>query len=222
MIAWLVGLPPLLVYVVLGLGAALENVVPVIPADTFVILGGFIAAQGRADPLTVVLATWGCYVATGLIVYGSAWRYGPQFFSRGPGKSLLKPAQLHRLAVFYRRWGPWAIFLTRFLPGFRAVVPVFAGVTHQRFLPVAAPLAAASALWYGLLTWAGTIAGQNLDAILEWVGHVNRGLLIVAVALAAAIVVWWRRSHREADSSDQAPGPPLEETTTQRDGDSVG
>jgi len=215
MIAWLAGLPPLLVYVVLGLGAALENVVPVIPADTFVILGGFIAAQGRADPVVVFLATWGCNVATALIVYRSAWRYGPRFFASGLGGRLLKPRQLHRLAVFYRRWGPWATFITRFLPGFRAVVPVFAGVTHQRFLPVAVPLAVASALWYGVLTWAGTIAGQNLDAIFEWVGQLNRGLLIVSAALAAAIAVWWRRSRREADSPDDTPGAPLEEKATQ-------
>src|SRR5687768_110578 len=118
MIAWLAGLPPLLVYVVLGIGAALENVMPVIPADTFVVLGGFLAAQGRADPVVVFLATWGANVASALAVYGAAWRYGPQFFSRGPGKRLLNPRQLHRLAVFYRRWGPWATFITRFLPGF--------------------------------------------------------------------------------------------------------
>jgi membrane protein DedA with SNARE-associated domain len=215
MIAWLTGLPPLLVYLVLGLGAALENVVPVIPADTFVILGGFIAAQGRADPVAVFFATWGGNVATALIVYGLAWRHGPQFFSGGSGRRLLKPRQLHRLAVFYRRWGPGAIFLTRFLPGFRAVVPVFAGVTHQRFLPVAVPLAAASALWYGLLTWAGTIAGQNLDAILEWIGQLNRGLLVVSALLGVAIAVWWRRSHREVDSPEELPGSPLEETKTQ-------
>jgi membrane protein DedA with SNARE-associated domain len=163
----------------------------------------------------VFLATWGGNVATALIVYGSARRFGPQFFSRGPGSRLLRPRQLHRLAVFYQRWGPWAIFITRFLPGFRAVVPVFAGVTHQRFLPVAVPLVAASALWYGLLTWAGAVAGQNLDAILEWVGQVNRGLLIVSAVLASALALWWRRSHREPDSPEDAPGAPLEEKTTQ-------
>ena len=34
----LAGLPPPLVYAVLGLGAALENLVPPVPADTFVVL----------------------------------------------------------------------------------------------------------------------------------------------------------------------------------------
>ena len=214
MIAWLAGLPPVLIYVVLGLGAALENVLPIIPADTFVILGGFLAAQGRADPLGVFLSTWGGNVATALIVYRAAWHFGPQLFSRGPGRRLLQPKQLHRLAVFYRRWGPWAIFFTRFLPGFRAVVPVFAGVTHQRFLPVAIPLVVASALWYGVLTWAGTVAGQNLDAILGWVAQVNRGLIVVSVVLAAAVVLWWRRTHREADPPEDTSSQPIEEGTT--------
>ena len=125
----------------LGAGAALENLLPVIPADTFVVLGGFLAAQGRAAPIGVFLATWGGNVIVALLVYRAAWHYGPAFFTGGMGQRLLKPRQLQRLAIFYRRWGPWAIFLTRFLPGFRAVVPVFAGVTHQPLLPVAIPLA---------------------------------------------------------------------------------
>ena len=151
----LADLPPLLTYVVLGIGAALENVVPPIPADTFVILGGFLAAHGRAEPFIVFIATWGANLASALAVYAAGTRYGPRFFRGRWGRRLLEPNQLERLGAFYARWGHWAIFLTRFLPGFRAIVPVFAGVTHQRFLPVALPLAAASAIWYGFLTLVG-------------------------------------------------------------------
>ncbi len=215
MISWLAGLPPLLVYLVLGAGAALENLLPVIPADTFVVLGGFLAAQGRAAPIGVFLATWGGNVIVALLVYRAAWHYGPAFFTGGMGQRLLKPRQLQRLAIFYRRWGPWAIFLTRFLPGFRAVVPVFAGVTHQPLLPVAIPLAVASAIWYGLLTWAGTIAGRNLDGIVQWLSQLNRGLLVVSLVFALAIGLWWRRSRGEPEEQEGGLESQREESPTQ-------
>ena len=40
------GLPHGLLYVLLALGAAVENIVPAVPADTFVALGGFLAGVG--------------------------------------------------------------------------------------------------------------------------------------------------------------------------------
>ena len=49
-----------------------------------------------------------------------------------------------RGAAFRERWGIPAIFLSRFLPGLRAMVPVFAGVTHVPFWKLALPLASAS------------------------------------------------------------------------------
>lgn len=190
-------LPPFLVYTILGVGAALENVVPPVPADTFVVLGGLLSSQGSIQARWVFLATWGANVASALVVYGVGFRYGPSFFQRDLGRWLLRPKQLERLHEFYRRWGHLAIFLARFLPGFRAVVPVFAGVTRQPFIPVALPLALASAIWYGLLTWAGTVAGRNLDAILAWIAGVSRTFLAVALGLAVLVGFWWYRSRRQ-------------------------
>jgi membrane-associated protein len=198
---FLAGLPPFSVYAFLGIGAALENIVPPVPADTFVVVGGLLATQGRVRLLGVFLATWSGNVASALAVYAAWMRYGPEFFRGGLGRYLLKPRQIERLAEFYGRWGVWAIFLSRFLPGFRAIVPVFAGVTRQRFLAVAIPIAAASAIWYGLLTWLGGVTGRNLDTILGWLGGLNRTLLIVALLLAAAVGTWWYRTRRESDNT---------------------
>lgn len=196
------GLSPFLVYVVLGAGAALENVFPPVPADTFVVLGGFLAAQGRADAVGVFLVTWGANVVSALAVYGLGRRYGRGFFRGGLGRHLLRPHQFERLQGFYDRWGHWAIFFTRFLPGFRAVVPVFAGVTHQRFLPVAIPILVASGIWYGFLTWLGAVTGRNLGTIMGWLGNVNRTLLAIAVLLALAVGFWWYRSRHHEDHEE--------------------
>lgn len=190
-------LPPFLVYTILGVGAALENVVPPVPADTFVVLGGLLSSQGSIEARWIFLATWGANVASALAVYGVGYRYGASFFQRDLGRWLLRPKQLERLHEFYGRWGHLAIFLTRFLPGFRAIVPVFAGVTRQPFIPVALPLALASAIWYGLLTWAGTVAGRNLEAILAWIAGLNRTFLAVALGLFVLVGFWWYRSRRD-------------------------
>ena len=130
-LAWMNEVPDGLVYVVLSLGAALENVVPAAPADTFVALGGFLAGAGQLQARWVILGTWGGNVIGAVAVYRLSHRHGPSFFRRGMGRYLLRQHQFDRMARFYDRWGTLAIFVSRFLPGARALVPIFAGATHQ-------------------------------------------------------------------------------------------
>lgn len=198
-VAWLGGLPPLLVYLALGLGAAVENVFPAVPADTFVLLGGFLAALRDAlDPRWVFVSTWLLNVASAMATYVLGRTHGRSFFEAGWGRRLLNPRQMERMRLFYRQWGTVAIFFTRFLPGLRSVVPIFAGVSHQGWVSVLVPLAAASAVWYGGLVWAGVVAGRNLPRVRALFSEVNTGLLVVALLGAAAVAVWWWRTrHHE-------------------------
>ena len=68
-LAFLDAQSPILIYLVLGVGSALENIFPPLPADTFVLLGGFLAGKGRATPWTVFVVTWLANVAS----IQSAW-----------------------------------------------------------------------------------------------------------------------------------------------------
>ena len=193
---------PILLYGILGAGSALENIIPPIPADTFILLGAFLAAGGQANAVTVFLVTWLANTLTALLVYWAGLHYGRAFFERGLGRYPLNPSQLQRLDRFYGRWGLPAIFFARFLPGLRAMVPVFAGVTKQRFLVVAFPVLVASGIWYGALVWLGATAGRNLPAITTWLAGTNRALMVVAGAFVAAFVVWWVRTRKPADPDD--------------------
>ena len=85
---------PLLLYALLGLGSAVENLFPPIPADTFVLLGAFLAAGGRADARTVFFVTWLANSGAAFLVYWTGLRFGRRFFQAGLGRRLLNQAQL--------------------------------------------------------------------------------------------------------------------------------
>lgn len=181
---------------VIGSGAAVENFVPPVPADTFVLIGAFLAEAGRASPWLVFLSTWTANVLSAIGVYLLAHRYGNGFFATPVGHWLLKPRQLEQVGHFYQRWGTPAILVSRFLPAFRALVPVFAGVTRTPLRRVIVPLAAASALWYGGLVYLGTLAGRNWEAIVDFFSRASLALVLVAAALALFVGVWWWRTRR--------------------------
>jgi membrane protein DedA with SNARE-associated domain len=191
---WLAGLPPVLIYLVIGGGAAIENIFPPVPADTFVLLGAFLAESGRASPWLIFLVTWVANVGSAVGVYLLAHRFGEGFFATTIGHWLLKPRQLQQIGGFYARWGTPAIFVSRFLPAFRALVPVFAGVTRVPLTRVLLPLAAASAIWYGALVYLGAMAGRNWDAIVGFSARASGVLLVVAVLLLTVFAAWWWRT----------------------------
>ena len=203
----LLDLPPAWLYLFLGLGAAAENVAPPVPADTFVLLGGFLAAQGRASLAGVFLSTWVFNCAGSFGMYALARRYGRGVFDTRAGRFLLRPRQLAKLEALYAAHGEKIIFLSRFVPGFRALVPVFAGITRLGAARALVPIAVASALWYGALIALGTLLGRNWDWVLRTLGSVNRALAIAALVLAAlAAWAWWRTRHppEEAEETREA------------------
>lgn len=211
-LGWLTSLPSFLIYLVLALGAATENVAPPVPADTFVLAGALLAARGAADPWTVFLVTWLPNVVSAIVVYGVARKYGRRFFKMPVARWLLREHQLERIGGFYARWGIPAIFISRFLPALRAMVPVFAGISGMSAWRVVPPVVIASGVWYGLLVYLGAFAGRNLGAIVELFNSISSVLLWVAVGLLVLVGAWWWRTrHHDADE-DRAKGEPPEDS----------
>ena len=190
------GLPTVVIYLVLGFGAAIENFIPILPADTFIVAGGFAAGVGRVGPVPVFFTTWAFNVAGAMVVYWVGLRYGIRFFRAGPGRHFLSMHQLGTLQAFYARWGVPAIFVARFLPGLRALVPVFAGVTRQHPARVLPPIILASALWYGGLVRLGFVTGDNLETVLQTLSRANQWFLGFSVVAFFALAALWHRSRR--------------------------
>lgn len=209
-LVWMNGLSDSALYAILWVGAALENFIPAVPADTFVALGGLLAGAGVGglEVGWVFLGTWTFNAGGALLIYGLSHKYGRPFFEDGLGRHLLRPHQMERVAAFYHRWGTPAIFFSRFLPGIRAVVPIFAGTTHQPWTRVVPPIVVASAIWYGGLVQLGVFAGRNLGQLERLLGGVNRWLAAVAVVVGAIAVIWWLRTRHppgEDAHDDEAP-----------------
>ncbi len=197
-LAWLTSLPPLALYLALALTAALENVFPPLPADTVVAFGSFLAARGDATIGAAFIATWFGNVGGAMAVYAAARRWGSSH-ARSRLRRFAGADAEARLDALYRRWGIAAIFLSRFLPGVRAVVPPFAGALKLPVVRVALTIGVASGLWFGLVTMAAYQVGANWETLQQRISALTRGAgLVAALVLATIVLVWlltrrWRR-----------------------------
>jgi membrane protein DedA with SNARE-associated domain len=108
---------------------------------------------------------------------------------------------LTRLSDSCHRFGFAVIFFSRFLPMFRSLVPVFAGVSRLGFARTGVPVALAFGLWYGAILYAGAAAGQNWPEIVALLERGRRWLYLPVALAAAALLLWWWRSRHEHPSA---------------------
>ncbi|MGI9139562.1 MAG: DedA family protein [Gemmatimonadaceae bacterium] len=187
------GVPLVVLYPTLGLLAAVENVFPPLPTDAVVAFGSFLAARGQGNPWATFLITWLSNVAGAAGMYWAGRRYGRSILTRGFAKWIGPEAEV-RLERSYKRYGIPSLFVSRFLPGVRAVVPVFAGAAKLPFLPVMAVMALASGIWYAFLTIIAFRAGSDWEALQSTIANYSRALTILSVVMVAvAGAIWWKK-----------------------------
>ncbi len=170
---------------------------PPVPSDAAVALGAFLSHRGLTTPGMVFLVTWSANLAGAAGVYVAARKFGRRLFATQTGRRLLAPRSLALIERGYLRFGTVGIFISRFLPGFRAVVPPFAGLVGLGAWRTFIPMAIASGLWYGGLTVTGSLIGSNWERILAILTGVNRTLGILTLLVVVAGAIWLWRSRRQ-------------------------
>lgn len=187
---WLTSLPPLALYAALAASAAAENVFPPLPADTIIAFGAFLAAHGEASLAGAFLATWLGNVGGAVLMYYLGRRFGAARLARRfPALSMSGQAG-HRIARLYGRYGVPALFVSRFLPAARALVPPMAGALRVPALTTTLAIALASALWYGAIAVLAYKVGERWSDLAALIGSTGRWVGIGAVVIAALVVAW--------------------------------
>lgn len=195
---------PLIGYALITLGMFLENLVPPIPAELIMPLGGFLAHKGQLQLVPVILS--------GLLgtVLGAWFWYGigrliPEprlaLWVEGPGRWLgIRAEQLARSRDWFQRHGSALVFWGRLVPGVRTLVSVPAGIERMAQGPFLVWTTAGSLVWTLLLTLAGQALGQGYGQVQGWLAPwaqgIERGLalaLAVGVVIGMARLVWQRR-----------------------------
>lgn len=190
------GVPLSVLYPTLGLLAAVENIFPPLPTDAVVAFGSFLAARGQGNPWATFFVTWLSNVAGAAGMYWAGRKYGRSVLTRGFAKWIGPEAEV-RLERSYKKYGIPSLFVSRFLPAVRAVVPVFAGAAKLPFVPVIAVMGLASGIWYAFLTVIAFRAGSDWEALQSTITNYSRAITILAVVMVAAgAAIWWKKRRR--------------------------
>ena len=192
---------PLLGYALITLGMFLENLVPPIPAELIMPLGGYLAHKGQLQLLPVILS--------GLLgtVLGAWFWYGIgrlinedrlEHLVGRHGRCLgLTPKGLRQSRQWFTRHGAAMVFWGRLVPGVRTFISVPAGIELMPQLGFLAWTTAGSSFLVVILAVAGKTLGENHGKVLAWMEPISGVVLQLLVMLAAGLgLLFLLRLHR--------------------------
>ena len=182
----------------------LENLIPPIPSELIMPLGGFYVSQGQLDFLPVVLAGLIGTVIGALPWYGIGRLVNEERLEKWLEKNGrwlgIKPQELARSRKWFNRYGVSLVFWGRLVPGIRTLISVPAGVELMPITPFLIWTTAGSLIWTLLLTLAGFALGEGYSNVEVWIEPVSKVIKVGLVVAAVAVAVWlglriWRRRH---------------------------
>ncbi len=197
---WLGDLPLGSLYLAIGVLSAFENFFPPFPSDAVIAFGSFLADRAHGSAITVFLLGWFGNVAGAGITYTLGRKFGSKAFLRRIEKYAGPDAEV-RIKRLHKKYGFTGLFVSRFLPGVRAIVPPFAGAMRLPALKVMLSIASASAVWFGLITFLAFRAGDNWDVVEHYIVRSGKVAGMIAIAIVVLVVgVWlWKRQAKKSE-----------------------
>jgi membrane protein DedA with SNARE-associated domain len=185
------GLPPLLVYVVVGLLVAAESAIVaglVLPAATALIALGLLANAGIVQIGPALVVALVAALLGGTVAFHSGRRRGPTLRTTRLGRRI-GVKRWDRAERLFARHGGRAIFLGQWIVGARTLIPRLAGMNGVRYRRFASWHTPAAILWALWMVGASYLAGASYDRYVARAGHAGGALVVLAVIVAALVLI---------------------------------
>ena len=171
----------------------LENLIPPIPSELIMPLGGFYVSQGQLGFFPVVLAG-----LIGTVIGALPW-YGigrlvneerlEQWLEKNGRWLGINPQELARSRKWFNRYGVSLVFWGRLVPGIRTLISVPAGVELMPIAPFLIWTTAGSLIWTLFLTITGFYLGDNYGNIEKWISPFSSIFKIIIITFISVALI---------------------------------
>jgi len=199
---------PAVVYLTVGLlvfGEAAVFLGFVLPGETAVIVGGFIASQGKIN----IVALCALVVVAAIIGDSVGYLVGTRYGTRLLALKVLhrRRAGIARALQGIDRRGATYVFLGRFTAFFRAVVPGLAGMSKMHYPRFLLANAAGGLLWGIGFCLLGYFAGHAYKKVEHYSSFAAIGLAAIVITVVVVLAVRGRRRERLEEAVFEAGHP---------------
>lgn len=177
-----------------------------IPEDITLVTAGIIASQHGIQHGFGYFGVSMLGVLVGdSVMFAMGYIYGVRILRFRMLRKIMTPKRIQTIRYKFNENATAFLFIARFLPGLRAAVYLFSGVTrkihYQKFVAIDFCAAIISVpIWVTI----GYLFGNNLDYLKELVHSIGLGVAITAIIAILAIIFFIRRSIMKKRLEDNA------------------
>jgi len=185
LLARISSLTPLWIYIILFGFAYVENLFPPSPSDLVIVIGGTLIGTNYLHFVPTLIFSTGGSVAGFLTAFALGWQLDKKIIHSGKIKFLNVQA-IEKAENAFRKWGYYLIVANRFLPGTRAVISFFGGMSRLDVHKTMFLSTISSLLWNIILIYLGIVFGKNIavvDNYLKTYSNIVIGITIVVIIL---------------------------------------
>jgi membrane protein DedA with SNARE-associated domain len=147
-------------YVIIFVIAVLDSVIPIVPSETLVIIGGVSAGSGSLSLGIVLLcAATGAFI--GDHVSYEIGKKASAFVTRRYERTEKDAKRLNAVIHHINERGGLLLVTARFIPGGRTILTLTCGITHQRQRWFSGWIAVATIIWATYASLLGFIGGKT-------------------------------------------------------------
>ncbi|MDX2141197.1 MAG: DedA family protein [Chloroflexota bacterium] len=171
-----------------------ENIFPPIPSEVVIPFAGFVAAESGGELTFVgvwIASTIGSVIGAVVIYYFGmiAGDIVVRSFLRRYGKWVgVSEADYDRALKVFRKYGPAVVFFGRVIPLIRTVISVPAGADHMPLPQFLLYTTLGSAIWSGLLAYAGYTLGANWEQVSHFMEQYSDVVYVILAVILVAVV----------------------------------
>lgn len=175
---------PFWIYITIFFFAYLENLFPPSPSDLIVVIGGSLVGTGSLYLVpTFLFATAGSLLGF-LSAFLIGWQFDKKVLHSGKLK-FINIASVEKVERAFTKYGYLLIVANRFMPGTRAVISFFAGMSRLDVNKTTILCFISAVLWNAILIYLGIAFGHNVDVID---GHLKTYSNIVLIITGVVIL----------------------------------
>jgi membrane protein DedA with SNARE-associated domain len=196
---WAVGLMEAIGAPGAALAIAAENLFPPIPSEVILPLAGFTAAQGGFTIAEAIIWTTLGSVVGALVLYLLGRWLGHERLSTIARKMpLVRASDIDKTTAWFAKHGWKTVLFGRFLPIFRSLISIPAGVERMPVPLFLGLTLVGSAIWNTIFIMIGVTLGRNYHVIepyMDWLQWVVIGAVVLVLLVLVALRM--RQNHRE-------------------------
>lgn len=163
-----------------------EIFLPIVQSEIVMTFSGFTASRGDLDIRLATVAGVAGSQTGSLALFAVARRFSEDQvddFLAKYGRWLgFTHDNLERGQDFFRRHDQWGVVIGRLVPGLRAFIAIPAGIQDMAWGRFFVLNLAGTAFWVSVLTWLGSILGDNYDAVDQYSSYITNAMLLAVGA----------------------------------------